>query len=105
MNSILIAAIIGLIAGTIDIIPMLIQKLDKNDTISAFVHYFALGLIIPFVQIDIAPWLKGIAIALLTAVPIMVIVYPRDKKAVVPMAIFSVVLGGGIGVAGAYFIG
>lgn len=105
MNDFFIAMIIGLVAGLIDIIPMVIQKLDKQDTISAFVHYFALGLIIPFVNWGIAPWITGIVTAFLTSVPIMIIVYPKDKKAVIPMIVFSLILGGAIGIAGAKFIG
>jgi len=104
MTNFLIAIIIGLTAGLIDIVPMIIQKLDRRDTISAFVHYFALGLIIPFVNWDIDPCLKGIVIALLTSIPIMIIVYPRDKKAIIPLVIFSLILGAGIGLAGAKFI-
>jgi len=105
MNDIFIAMIIGLAAGLIDIIPMIIQKLDKRDTISAFVHYFALGLIIPFVSWGIASWITGVVIALLTSIPIMIIVYPRDKKAIIPMIVFSLILGAGIGIAGAKFVG
>jgi hypothetical protein len=105
MNDLLIAIIIGLVAGLIDIIPMLIQKLDRGALVSAFVHYFALGLIIPFVNWEVAPWIKGIVIALLTAIPVMIIVYPKDKRAIIPMVIFSLILGAGIGIAGARFIG
>lgn len=105
MNNFLIAVLIGLIAGIIDVIPMLIQKLDKNSNISAFIHYFALGLIIPFVNWDMTPYLKGILIALLTSIPFIVIVFPKDKKAIIPMIIFSLILGAGIGIAGAKFIG
>jgi len=105
MNDFLIAGLIGIIAGLIDIIPMIIQKLNKRDSISAFLHYFALGLIIPFVNFGIAPWITGIVIAILTSIPIMIIVYPRDKKAIIPMIIFSLILGAGIGIAGAKFIG
>jgi len=31
-------------------------------------------------------------------------VFPRDKKAIIPMIIFSLILGAGIGIAGAKFI-
>lgn len=105
MNDILVALIIGIIAGTIDIIPMIIMKIEKMANISAFIHYFALGLIIPFVDWEIPPWLTGVIIALLTAIPIMIIVYPKDKKAIIPMIMFSLILGAGIGLAGAKFIG
>jgi len=105
MSDFLIAIIIGLVAGLIDITPMIIMKLEKTASISAFVHYFALGLIIPFVDWRIAPWIKGIVIALLTAIPIMIIVFPKGKKTIIPMIIFSLILGAGIGIAGAKFIG
>jgi hypothetical protein len=105
MNSILIAIIIGLVAGLIDITPMIIMKLEKVANISAFVHYFVLGLIIPFVSWDIAPWIKGIIISFLSALPIMIIVYPKDKKAIIPMMIFAIIIGAGIGLAGDRFIG
>jgi hypothetical protein len=62
-------------------------------------------LIIPFVSWPITPWIKGIIIALLTAVPIMIIAFPKDKKAIIPMIVFSLILGAGIGFAGAKFIG
>ena len=105
MNDIFIALGIGVIAGIIDIIPMIMQKLNKSSTISAFVHWIALGLIIPYVNWDIASWLKGSIVALLTAIPIMIIVYSQDKKAIVPMTVFSIILGAGVGIAGAKFIG
>ena len=105
MNDILIAVIIGLVAGLIDVTPMIIMKLEKVANISAFVHYFVLGLIIPFVNWGIDPWLKGIIISFLSALPVMIIVYPKDKKAIIPMIAFSLILGAGIGIAGAKFIG
>ncbi len=105
MNAFLIAIIIGLTAGIIDVIPMIIQKLDKRDSISAFIHYFVIGFIIPFVDWGIPSWITGIIIALLTAIPIMIIVYKKNKKVIIPMIIFSLILGAGIGLAGAKFIG
>jgi len=105
MNDILIALIIGIIAGIIDVIPMLIQKLDKFANLSAFAHWVILGLIIPFVAWNIEPWIKGLILGELSAIPIMIIVYPKDKKALIPMFIFSAILGIGVAIAGAKFIG
>ncbi len=105
MKQLLIATLIGLTAGIIDVTPMLIRKLDKTSCLSAFVHYFVLGLIIPFVSVDVYPWLKGAIIAILTAVPIMILVYPKDKNAIIPMTVFSLILGAAIGHVGAIFIG
>jgi len=84
---------------------MIIQKLDKFSCISAFIHWIVLALIIPYVNWNIQPWLKGLVIAELTVIPIMIIVYPQDPKALIPMFIFSAILGVGVGLAGAKFIG
>ena len=104
MNNILTAILIGIVAGLIDIFPMIIMKLDKVANISAFTHYFVLGLIIPFVDWNLSPWISGVIISLLTTLPVMIIVYPKDKKSLIPMTIFAIVLGAGIGLAGAKFI-
>jgi hypothetical protein len=105
MKEILIVLLIGIIAGTIDVIPMIIQKMDKYANLSAFAHWIVLGLIIPFVSWNIAPWLKGLIIAEISAIPILLIVAPNDKKAIIPISIMSAILGIGVGLAGAYFIG
>jgi len=105
MNNFLIAILIGLAAGIIDVVPMIIRKLDSESSLSAFVHYFVLGLIIPFVRWNLPPWLSGICISLLMALPVMIIVYRKDRKAILPMVLFSILLGAGIGLAGVIFIG
>ena len=104
MHNFFIALLIGLAAGTIDVLPMLIMKLEKTANISAFTHYLVLGLIIPFVQWNLQPWLTGAIISFLSALPIMIIVLPKDKKSLMPMTIFSIILGAGIGLAGASYI-
>jgi len=104
MENILIALAIGIVAGIIDVTPMIIQKLDKTANWSAFTHWVVLGLIIPFVQWDIQPWLKGMIIGLLTTLPVMIIVGAKDKKSLIPMTLFSAVLGIGVGIVGSIFI-
>ena len=105
MNDIFIALIIGIVAGIIDVIPMLIQKLNKFANLSAFTHWVVLGLIIPFVEWNIEPWLKGLIIGELAIIPVLLIVLPNDKKAIIPMIAMSALLGIGVAIAGARFIG
>jgi len=105
MNHILIALGIGIVAGIIDITPMIIMKLDKRANLSAFLHYLALGLIIPFVHWEIPQWLTGVFVSLLSAIPIMILVAQKDKKALIPMFVFAIILGAGIGFAGSSFMG
>ncbi len=105
MSDILIALIIGIVAGIIDVIPMIIQKMEKSANFSAFSHWVVLGLIIPFVAWDIAPWLKGLIIAEISAIPVLFIVAEKDKKAILPVTIMSAILGISVAIAGKIFIG
>lgn len=100
MKNILIALMIGIVAGIIDVIPMVIQRLDIYSCVSAFIHWIVLGLVIPYVTWNIKPWLKGLLIAELTAIPIMIIVYPDEPISIFPMIVFSAILGACVGIAG-----
>ena len=104
MNDILIALLIGIAAGIIDVVPMIIQKMNKYANLSAFMHWIFLGLIIPFVNWGIEAWQKGLIIGILAAIPIMIIVAKDDKKALLPISIFSAILGTIVAMAGDYFI-
>lgn len=104
MKNIFIALIIGLSAAIIDVVPMIIQRIDKSASISAFIQWVVLGLIIPYVNWDLQPWLKGLIIAELAALPILVLVFTKEPKSIIPIILFSAVLGAAVGVAGAKFI-
>lgn len=104
MKNLFIALIIGLSAAIIDVVPMIIQRIDKSACISAFVQWIVLGLIIPFVNWDMQPWLKGLIIAELTALPIMILIFAKEPKSVIPVIVFSAILGIAVGLAGARFI-
>ena len=104
MKNIFIALIIGLSAAIIDVVPMIIQRIDKSACISAFVQWIVLGLIIPYVNWDMQPWMKGLIIGELAALPIMILVFAKEPKSIIPIIIFSAILGTAVGLAGARFI-
>mgnify|MGYP000014480034 CR=1 FL=1 len=104
MNNILIALLIGIIAGILDVIPMILQKLNKYANFSAFMHWVVLGLIIPFVHWNVDPWLKGLLIGVLSAIPVIILVSEKDKKSIIPILAMSALLGIGVAIAGARFI-
>lgn len=105
MKDIGVALIIGIIAGIIDATPMLIQKMDKFACLSAFLHWIFLGLIIPFVNWGIQPWLTGLIIGLLAAIPVITMIYKQGKKAAIPILFMSAVLGIGVAVVADRLIG
>jgi hypothetical protein len=103
MKTLLISMIIGAIAGVADILPMLLQKMDKRATLSAFLQYFFVSIIIVNIDLPGIPWwLQGGIISFALACPILVIVSGADRKAVPIIATMSVVLGTLIGIAGHY---
>jgi hypothetical protein len=101
MDTLLLSAIIGLVAGTIDIVPMVIQKLDKRATISAFLQYFFVSIIIVNINLPhIVWWLQGGLISVAFALPVVVLVSSQDKKAVPIILTMAAILGTLIGIAG-----
>lgn len=104
MIEILKALLLGIVAGVIDVIPMVIKKMDKTANLSAFFHWVVLGLIIPFVNWPVNPALKGFIIAELSAIPILFIIASKDKKAIIPITIMSAILGMLIGFVGSKII-
>ncbi len=103
MREFLLTALIGLIAGVVDILPMLKMKLDKYAISSAFTFYFTMPFIIFNTDLfGMAWWLKGGVITLLLSIPVIIIVSKEDKKSLPPMIMMSVVLGTLIGVAGRF---
>lgn len=105
MKELLLTALIGVVAGTIDILPMLKMKFDKYAITSAFIYYFVLPFIVFNTDLfGMAWWLKGGVIAFALAIPVMIIVAKEEKKSVPPMAVTSVVLGTLIGVAGHFVL-
>ena len=99
--NILLTLLIGVIAGVIDILPMLKMKVDKYSCISAFAYY----VIVPFVIYGInwfenIWWLKGGIVAILMALPVIILVAKEDKKSPIAMTIMSILLGSMIGVVG-----
>ena len=105
ITKLLIALGIGIVAGAIDIIPMLNKPIPKFSLYYVFAQWVFIGLIIPFVSWPIDGWLRGLIIATLGMVPIAIIAFSRNKKQV-PMIIASAaVFGAVIGFASDRLIG
>jgi len=98
MKNIILAFVLGAGAGIVDIIPMIIQKLDKYSTTSAFVQWLVLGFVITFIKIPgVDGWLKGLITAVLLSLPIVIIVTKDDPKSVLIILFMSALLGSLVG--------
>lgn len=93
MKEFLLTALIGVVIGMIDILPMIKMKHDKYSIGSAFVFYFMLPFVICNIDLyGLVWWIKGGLVGLCMALPIIILVAKDDKSAVPPMLIMSVVL-------------
>jgi hypothetical protein len=117
MDRLLLGILIGIVAGIIDIIPMIAQKLNKKTIVSAFLQYLFVSVIIVNIDLpNIVWWLEGGLIALAVAIPIVLVVSATDEKSssnILTISIAktatiilttSVILGTLIGIAGHFII-
>jgi hypothetical protein len=101
MDKLLLSVLIGIAAGIIDIIPMIIQKLPKYSTCASFIYFFFISVVI--VNIDLPHvvwWLEGGLISLALMLPILIHVGATDKKPLPIITVNTIVLGTLIGIAG-----
>lgn len=104
MMNFFIACLIGLIAGVIDILPMIKMKLDTYSITSAFLFYVILTFMIVYTQVaGLAWWLKGLMGPIL-ALPTIILAAKEDKKSWMPMLVMSAVLGTVIATAAHFLI-
>lgn len=95
-----LSIVLGVVAGIIDVIPMLVQGLDWYSNISAFMHWIVMGFIINYTVFGTKGWLKGLIVSEISSIPIAILVFQHDCKAVIPIFIMSAILGSLIGFLG-----
>ena len=101
MNIILLSVLIGAVAGAIDALPMILKKLPKRAIVSAFLQYLFVSVIIINIDLpNVVWWIEGGLIALMMAIPIVIIIAETDKKSVPIILANAVVLGTLITLAG-----
>lgn len=97
MTRILLSLVLGAAAGIVDIIPMFLQKLDKYSITSAFIQWILLGFVITFIDFGVDGWLKGLIMAVLLSLPVLILVIKSDPKSALPILVMSAVLGSVVG--------
>lgn len=96
-KKIFLGLLFGIIAGIIDVIPMIIQKLSWDANLSAFSLWIISGFFIATSRLKINSILKGIIISYLILLPAAILVAWQDLKPLIPMAIMTSLLGGLLG--------
>jgi len=97
MRKIKIGIILGVIAGIIDVIPMIIQKLTWDANLSAFSMWIAVGFLISTIDLKINPIIKGILTAFLVLLPTAILIGWKEPVSLIPISIMTTILGGLLG--------
>lgn len=97
MKKIKIGVLFGIIAGIIDVIPMIIQKLTWDANISAFSMWIVVGFLISTIDLKVNSIVKGILIAFLVLLPSAILIGWSEPFTLIPIAIMTTILGGILG--------
>lgn len=90
----------GVIAGILDLIPMVFQRLSWDANLSAFSLWVISGYLIANSQIKLNGVLKGIVVSYLVLIPSAFLIGWKEPVSLIPIFIMTLILGGLLG----YFI-
>lgn len=84
---------IGAIAGIIDVIPMILQKLTWDANLSAFSLWVVVGYLLSVTEIEMPTWLKGSLLAFLILLPSAILIGSKEPFSLIPITILTLILG------------
>ena len=94
---IIIGVSLGAVAGIIDVIPMVAQKLTWDANLSAFSLWVVAGFMLATSNLSLPSTLKGIVIAFLCLLPSMFIIGWNEPVSLVPIVVMTLILGALLG--------
>lgn len=97
MKKVKVGILLGFVAGIIDVIPMILQKLTWDANISALSMWVVAGLLISTIDWKINSIVKGILISFLVLVPSAILIAWKEPISLIPIATMTIILGGLLG--------
>jgi len=97
MKKIRIGLLLGVIAGIIDVIPMIMQDLTWDANISAFAMWIVVGFLIATIDLNINSIIKGILTAFMVLLPTAILIGWKEPVSLIPISIMTTILGGLLG--------
>jgi len=97
MKEIKVGFLLGLVAGFIDLIPMLLEKLTWDANISALSLWVIVGIFISTVEWKINSILKGVLISLMILLPTAILIAWKEPISIIPIVSMTIILGGLLG--------
>lgn len=97
IKKIQLGILLGTIAGIIDVIPMILQKLTWDANLSAFSLWIIAGFLIATSNLKIKGIIKGIIIPFLVLLPSAIIIGWQEPFSLIPISIMTLILGSALG--------
>lgn len=98
-HNIVIGLGLGIIAGILDVIPMVLQGLTWDANLSAFFLWVVSGFMLATSNLKLHSVPKGIVIAFLCLLPSVFIIGWNDPFSLVPIGVMTFILGALLGFA------
>lgn len=93
----------GVVAGALDVIPMIAQRLSFRTCLSSFCVYLFAAVIIFYSDLPYLPWwADGMAVTLMMTIPIVLTYTGKERKATPMILLNALLLGFLISVAEKY---
>lgn len=99
MEKLFKALLLGSAAGIINAIPMVFNNAGLRITVAAFFYWLAMGVIITYVKAPLSGWLSGMLLAVVTAMPMIILSSTTDLTAWIPLLLGAIILGSVLGLA------
>jgi len=96
-KNILIGVLLGIGAGIIDLVPMILQGLTWDANLSAFFLWVVSGFMLATSNLQLPPILKGIIISFLCLLPSVFIIGWEDPFSLLPIFLMTLILGALLG--------
>ncbi len=93
----LIGLILGICAGIVDVIPMIIQKLTWDANISAFTMWVIVGFLISTSSLKVNAIIKGIFISIMALAPAAILIGWKEPISLIPIVFITLILGSCLG--------
>ena len=89
MEKLLFGFGVGLVAAAIEV--LLVRTYQKNTIILAAIgcHWVSVGLLMPYIKMDVSTWLKGMVVGVLLTVPFIILDVQKSKNAVIHTMVFA----------------
>lgn len=97
MNNKLMGTGFGMIAGSIDVLPMIMQKLTWDANLSAFAMWTVVGFILSSIDFKMNSIGKGVLISCMILLPTAILIAWKEPVTLIPVSVMTIIIGGSLG--------